>query len=83
MLYACEVLYVLITRENNQRITSALQHLQLNYTSCNVKDESLTFIYFQQNYQTADIYFYSYHVISLNKTISNLFCQPVYSNFIP
>ena len=28
----------------------------LNYASCNVKVDSLTFIYFQENYQTAEIY---------------------------
>ena len=33
----------------------------------------LTFTYFQENYQTAEIYFYSYHVIPLNKTIANYF----------
>ena len=39
------------------RITSAsLQHLQLNYASCNVKVDSLTFINFPENYQTAEIY---------------------------
>ena len=45
-------------------------YLQLNYASSNVKVDSLTFISFQENYQTAEIYFYSYHVIPLNKTIS-------------
>ena len=35
---------------------------------------SLTFINLQENYQTAEIYFYSYHVyIPLNKTIWNYF----------
>ena len=48
----------------------------------NVKVDSLTFISFQENYQTAEIYFYSYHVIPLNKTISNLY-QQASSNFIP
>ena len=48
-----------------------LQHLPLNYASCNVKVDSPTFINFQENYQTAEIYFYSYHVIPLNKTPSN------------
>ena len=43
-------------------------YLQLNYASNNVKVDSLTFISFQENYQTAD---YSYHIIPLNKTISN------------
>ena len=43
-------------------------YLQLNYASGNVKVDSLTFISFLENYQTAD---YSYHVIPLNKTISN------------
>ena len=33
--------------------------------------DSLTFINFQENYQTAEIYFYSYHVTQLNKTVSN------------
>ena len=33
--------------------------------------DSLTFINFQENYQTTEIYFYSYHVTPLNKTISN------------
>ena len=37
-------------------------YLQLNYASSNVKVDSLTFISFQENYQTAEIYFYSYHV---------------------
>ena len=47
-------------------------YLQLNYASSNVKKvDSLTFISFQENYQIAEIYFYSYHVIPLNKTISN------------
>ena len=32
---------------------------------------SLTFINFQENYQTAEIYFYSEHVTPLSKTISN------------
>ena len=47
-----------------KKITLALQYmyLQLNYASCNVKVDSLTFISFQENYQTAEIYFYSYHV---------------------
>ena len=45
-------------------VTSALQHLQLNYASCNVKVDSLTFISLQQNYQIAKIY--HYHVIPLN-----------------
>ena len=56
-----------------KEITSALQYmyLQSNYASSNVKVDSLTFISFQENYQTAEIYFYSYHVIPLNKTISN------------
>ena len=52
-------------------ITSALlQHLQLNYVSCNVKVDSLTFINFQENYRTAEIYVYLYHVTPLNKTVS-------------
>ena len=45
-------------------------YLQLDYASSNVKVDSLTFISFQENYQIAEIYFYSY-VIPLNKTISN------------
>ena len=44
--------------------------------------DSLTFISFQDNFQTAAIYFYSYHVIPLNKTISN-YSQLASSNFIP
>ena len=32
--------------------------------------DSLTFISFQENYhETVEIYFYSYHVIPLNKTV--------------
>ena len=62
---------------------SGLQRLLLNYASCNVKDESLTFIYFQQNYQTADIYFYSYHVIPLNKTVSNFFVKQLLPILFP
>ena len=55
-----------------KEITSAsLQHLQLNYVSCNVKVDSLTFINFQENYQTAEIYFCSYHVTPLNKAVPN------------
>ena len=55
-----------------QEITSSsLQHLQLNYVSCNLKVDSLTFIKFQENCQTAEIYFCSYHVTPLNKTVSN------------
>ena len=45
----------------------------INHASCNVKVDSLTFIYFPENYQTAEIYFYSYHVIPLNNTISSYF----------
>ena len=33
--------------------------------------DSQTFINFQENCQTAEIYFYSYHVTPLNKTVSN------------
>ena len=48
---------------------------------------SLTFISFEENYQTAEIYFYSYHVIPLNKTISNYFVNYTVhvasSNFFP
>ena len=40
------------------------------YTT-NGKVESLTFINFQKNYQTAEIYFYLYHVTPLNITVSN------------
>ena len=49
------------------------QHPQFDYASCNVKVDSLTFIYFLENYQTAEIYFYSYHVIPFNETIPNNF----------
>ena len=50
-----------------EEITSALlQHLQLNYVSCKVKVDSLTFINFQENYQTAEIYFYLYHDYCVN-----------------
>ena len=45
----------------------------LNYVSCNVKVDSLTFISFQENYQAAEMYFHSYHVIPLNKKICNYF----------
>ena len=38
-------------------------YLQLNYASSNVKVDSLTFISLQENYQTAEIYFYSNHVL--------------------
>ena len=31
--------------------------------------DSLTFINFQENYQTAEIYFFPYYVTPLNKTI--------------
>ena len=48
---------------------ASLQHLQLNYVSCNVKVDSLTIINFQENYQTAEIYFCSYHVAPLNKAV--------------
>ena len=55
-----------------KEITSALlQHLQLNYVSHNVKVDSLTFITFQENYQTALIYFYLDHVTPLNKAVPN------------
>ena len=33
--------------------------------------DSLTFINFQENYQTAEVYFYSYRITPLNKTVSN------------
>ena len=33
--------------------------------------DSLTFINFEENYQTAEIYFYLYHVTPLNITVSN------------
>ena len=39
---------------------ASIQHLQLNYASYNVMVDSLTFINFQGNYQTAEIHFYSY-----------------------
>ena len=63
-------------------MTLALQYmyLLLIYASCNVKVDSLTFISFQENYRTAEIYFYSYYVIPLNKTML-LFCQLTSSNF--
>ena len=55
-----------------KEITSAsLRQLQLNYVSCNVKVDSLTFINFQENYQTAELYFCSYHFTPLNKAVSN------------
>ena len=34
------------------------------------KVDSFTFINFQENYQTAEIYFYLYHVTPLNTTVS-------------
>ena len=40
-----------------------------NYVSRKVKVDSLTFINFQENYQTAEIYFCSYHVTPLSKTV--------------
>ena len=51
---------------------ASLQHLQLNFASCNVMVDSLKLINFQENYQTAEIYFYSY-VTPLNMTISNYY----------
>ena len=36
---------------------------QFNHASCNAKVDSLPSIYFQENYETAKIYFCSYHVI--------------------
>ena len=66
----------LFTRKFAQNdFKNALQYLHLNYASCNVKFDSLTFIYFQENYQTAKIYFYLYHVIPLDETISNYFVR--------
>ena len=44
---------------------------RLYCVSCNVKVDSLTFINFQENYQTAEIYFYLYDVTPLNRTVSN------------
>ena len=44
---------------------------------------SLTFINFQENYQTAEISFYSYHVIPLYKTICNYFVNQLLPNLIP
>ena len=52
---------------------SALQYLQLNYASSSVKVDSQTFISFEENYQTSEKNFYSYHVIPLNKTMINVF----------
>ena len=62
---------------------ASLQHLQLNYASCNVMVDSLTFINFQENYQTTEIYFYSYHVTPLNKTISNYCVNQLLSILFP
>ena len=45
--------------------------MELHYVSRNVKVDSLTFINFQENYQTAEIYFYLYHVTPLDITVSN------------
>ena len=45
--------------------------LHCNDVSCNLKVDSLTFINFQENYQTAEIYFCSYHVTPLSKRVSN------------
>ena len=44
---------------------------------------SLTFINFQENYQIVEIYFYSYQVIPLYKTISNYFVNYLLPNLIP
>ena len=56
-------------------------YLQLTYTSSNVKVDNLTFISFQENYQTAKIYFYLCHVIPLNKTISILLVSTRFFQF--
>ena len=45
------------------------------YASRNVKVDILTFVNFQENYQTAEIYFYSHHVIPLNKCNKFTFSQ--------
>ena len=45
-------------------------YLQLNYASGNVKVDSLTFISFQENYQTAEITFLLISCYPLTKTIS-------------
>ena len=43
------------------------------FTKCNLKFDTLTFISLQENSETVEIYFYSYHVIPLNKRISYYF----------
>ena len=44
---------------------------------------SLTFINFQENYQTAEIYFHSYHVIPFYQTICYHFVNQLLPNLIP
>ena len=51
--------------------TTQIVHKTILKNSSNVKVDSLTFISFQENYQTGEIYVYSYHVFPLNKAISN------------
>ena len=46
-------------------------------------DSLLTFISFPENYQTAEIYFYSCHVIPLNKTVSNYFVNKLLPILFP
>ena len=48
-----------------QKIGDIAQFAKIN------KVDSLTFINFQENYQTAEIYFCSYHVTPLNKAVPN------------
>ena len=49
-------------------ITSALQYLQLNYASWNVKVDSLTFISFPEKYQTGEIHI-STHIMLFHSII--------------
>ena len=48
--------------QNHQE--ASLQHLQLNYASCNVMIDSLTFINFQENYQLTK--YISTHIMLLH-----------------
>ena len=59
------------TSKNHLGFSIHVSAIKLRYCNSNVKVDSLTFISYQENYQTAEIYFYSYHVIPLYKTISN------------
>ena len=43
------------------------------------RQDSLTFINFQENYQTAEIYFCSHHVTPLSKAVSNYCFSQFYS----